>query len=149
MRSRGVCHKRPTQRISTLNHAEHSLSLSRNRVLTIRNLTRRASALSSINSGNLRLARFGSRKRNWRIPSAGVNLGSACNRHRDASRLAGVIPDVNGSGYSIERENLDSKHSVFRMFTLCEETIERDIIAKLRENFWSNGCRKMSSSRDT
>jgi hypothetical protein len=56
---------------------------------------------------------------------------------------AGVIPEVNGPGYSIERENLDSKHSVFRMFTLCEETIERDIIAKLRENFWSNGCRKI------
>ena len=59
----------------------------------------------------------------------------------DASRLAGVIPEVNGLGYSIERENLDSKHSVFRMFTLCEETIERDTIVKLKENFWSNGCR--------
>ena len=47
MRSRGVCHERSTQRISTLNHAEHSLSLNRNRVLTIRNLTLRASALSN------------------------------------------------------------------------------------------------------
>jgi hypothetical protein len=36
---------------------------------------------------------------------------------------------------SPQRENLDSKHSVFRMFLLWQDTIERNTIAKLNENF--------------
>jgi hypothetical protein len=39
------------------------------------------------------------------------------------------------------RENLDSTFIAFRMFILCEGTIERATIAKLKENFWSNRCR--------
>ena len=34
------------------------------------------------------------------------------------------------------------------MCNLWEGTIERDTIAKLNENFWSNGCRIISSSRE-
>jgi hypothetical protein len=40
-----------------------------------------------------------------------------------------------------QRENLDTKCLAFSMFILWEGTIERDTIAKLSENFWSNGCR--------
>ena len=39
-----------------------------------------------------------------------------------------------------ERENLDSKFMAFRMFILCDSSIQRDTIAKLNENSWSSDC---------
>jgi hypothetical protein len=40
-----------------------------------------------------------------------------------------------------QRENLDTERIAFTMSSLWEGTIERETIAKLNENFWSNGCR--------
>jgi hypothetical protein len=40
-----------------------------------------------------------------------------------------------------QRESLDTERITFTMFNLWQETIECDTIAKLSENFWSNGCR--------
>jgi len=41
----------------------------------------------------------------------------------------------------LKRESLDTERIAFTMSSLWEETIERDTIAKLNEDFWSNGCR--------
>jgi hypothetical protein len=40
-----------------------------------------------------------------------------------------------------QRESLDTERIAFRMCSLWEVAIERDTIAKLKENSWSNGCR--------
>jgi hypothetical protein len=41
----------------------------------------------------------------------------------------------------IARESLDTERIMFTMFNLWQGTLERDTIAKLNENFWSNGYR--------
>jgi hypothetical protein len=38
-------------------------------------------------------------------------------------------------GYIIARESLDTERITFTMFNLWQETVERDTIAKLNENF--------------
>jgi hypothetical protein len=43
--------------------------------------------------------------------------------------------------HSAMLESLDTEHITFTMFNLWLRTIECDTIAKLNENFWSNGCR--------
>ena len=64
------------------------------------------------------------------------------------SKAAGRCKRVEDKAFHFrQRENLDTERAAFTITSLWDGTIERDTIAKLRENFWSNGYLITSSGR--
>ena len=61
-----------------------------------------------------------------------------------AAKAAGRCECVEDNTFHFrQRENLDTERVAFTMFNLWQGSIKHETIAKLRKNFWSNGCRKI------
>jgi len=98
----------------------------------------------------------------WLLRARSANLSSGCRaeKYQQDSLVVKAMADespraqisggtaavlcqcvADNASHLCQRESLDTIPTASRMFSLWEGSIERETIAKLNENFWSNGCR--------